>query len=170
VAEDGAADAEIADDVFALARAVGASRAIAVVGDAQAVEIWIVDEVGIVRRSEASAGDLTALADGARRLASQYPSQRPERDAPIPPRPWYRDGAAWALVASGLAIWGAGVAVGRTYGSPSRQESAAWAMMAGGAVAAGTGVVLFFVPPSPRADGAAPDSGAIVGAAAGWRF
>jgi hypothetical protein len=170
VVDDGAADAEIAEDVFALARAAGASRAIAVVGSAAMVEIWIVDEVGIVRRSEANAGDLTALAGGARRLAAGDLARLPERGDPVPPRPWYRDGAAWALVASGLAIWGTGLAVGRAYGSPSRQESAAWAMMAGGAVAAGTGVVLFFVPPAPSSDGSGADSGALVGAAAGWRF
>jgi hypothetical protein len=168
--EDGAADAEIAGDVYALAAAAGAGRAVAVVGSASTTEIWIVDEAGIARRREAPAGDLDALTAAGRRLVAGGPVQTPADGAPVRSKPWYRDGAAWALVASGLAIWGAGLAVGRTYGSPSPQESAAWAMMAGGAVAAGTGVVLFFVPAAPREDAPRAGSNPRVGVAAGLRF
>ena len=170
VVEGSAADAEIAGDVFALARSVGASRAIAVVGSAARTEIWLVDEAGIVRRSEAPAEDPAALTDGARRLAGLDPARAAEDGAASDLEPWYRDGAAWALAASGIAVWGAGLALGRTYGSPSPQESAAWSMMVGGAVAAATGVVLFFVPPARRAEGSGEGSGLVVGAAAGWRF
>jgi hypothetical protein len=166
----GAADAEIAGDLFAIARAAGADRSVAVVGRAGGAELWIVDEVGIVRRTDAISWDAAALADGARRLAAGEPPGATQGEPPARPRPWYRDGAAWGLVAAGLAVWGAGLALGQTYGSPSPQESAAWAMMAGGAVAAGTGVVLFFVPSAPSAADPEAASGTAVGAAAAWRF
>ncbi|MCK9461720.1 MAG: hypothetical protein M0R80_18985 [Proteobacteria bacterium] len=170
VAEDRSTDSEIADDVFSLARAAGAGRALAIVGRPGTTEIWIVDEAGVVRRSEAPARDPERIADSARRVTTDGDPPAPDRGAPEPKRLWYRDGTAWALVASGLAIWGTGLALGRTYGSPSPEESAAWAMMAGGAFAAGTGVVLFFVPKATRAGDPDAEAEAVVGATASWRF
>jgi len=124
----------------------------------------------VLRERRALGGDEAALAEAADELATgDIPTQR--REAFRERKPWYRDGLAIGLVASGLAVWGAGLALGQVYGSPSAEESAAWAMMAGGVALAGTGGVLFFVPSVARSEeGGEARKSASFGFVGGVRF
>jgi hypothetical protein len=165
-----ATDDEIARDLFVVARAVGTRRILAIVGRPDAAELFLIDADGVLRKRRALVEDTAALAEAADALAVGDVPTRPDK-ASRADKPWYRDGVAWGLVASGLAVWGVGLAFGQIYGSPSAEESAAWAMMAGGAVVAGTGGVLFFIPSvAPSSKSGDSKMSASIGCVGGVRF
>ena len=164
-------DEEIARDLIEIAQAGGWPRLVAVVGRPDSLEAWLVDteRQGLIRKSKTSEKD----PDGVRSLGASLSAPDPESDQAAEGEGrgrWYRDGAAWTLVGTGLAVLGAGIAVIKIKGEPSAQEPVAWALMMSGGVIAGTGLVLFFVPPSGNRQGDQDISSPMVGAVGSWSF
>ncbi len=142
----GVEDADLAGDLLTVLRGTDAGRLVAVIGKPGRLAVWLID-----RRSEhplRSAQTQSAAPAAARRAAASVAvGPEPDTKVPLPtPRPWYRDKAAWALLGTGVAALGVGVALHNVYGSGTRQESIALATMIGGGGLMGTGFVLFFVP------------------------
>jgi hypothetical protein len=165
-ADAGATDEALVHDLLELARAAGASRLVAVVGAARGVELWLVDaEAGARVRVARVAGPGTDAA-AAERAGAELAGAGGSRTAggPDGSRPWYRDGTAWIVTATGLAAAVTGLVLGQVHGGPSAEEPAAVALMASGAALAATGVVLFLVP-APGDEG-----GLALGAGAAWSF
>jgi hypothetical protein len=137
--EPGVEAQELAARVAALARTGGWPRAVAVVGRADGLEVLLIDagSGGVARTGPPFWAPPTEMLPG--ETADQGSTEPPRRA-------WYENGLAWAVTGIGLAVAGTGFALGRKYGTPSREEPIAWAMMAAGAGIATTGVVLFFLP------------------------
>jgi hypothetical protein len=165
---EGATDDEIATDLLTMARAIGADRILGIVSRPDAARLLLADEGGILRRRTVRAAGVAGFAQAAESIAVDD-APRGQTTAPAA-EPWYRDGLAWSFVATGVAAWGVGLALGQTYGAPSKQESAAWAMMAGGAVLAGAGGVLFFIPTIAPPAGGDAKAGASIGFVGGATF
>jgi hypothetical protein len=164
-------DGDMARDLIEIAQAGGWPRLVAVVGRPDSLEAWLVDpeRQGLIRKSVTSGKNLDEVGS----LGASLSAPDPERDHAGEEgsrRAWYRDGAAWTLVGTGLAVLGAGIAVARINGEPSSQEPAALALMMSGGVITGTGLVLFFIPRSSNPQGDHDIRSPMVGAAGSWSF
>ncbi len=164
-------DEDMARDLVEIAQAGGWPRLVAVVGRPDSLEAWLVDpeQQGLIRKAETSGKDLEEVGS----LGVSLSALDPARDHAAEDgdrRKWYRDGGAWTIVGTGLAVLGAGIAVARVNTEPSSQEPIAWALMMSGGVIAGTGLVLFFIPRSSNPQGDDDTGSPMVGAAGSWSF
>ncbi|MCP4606300.1 MAG: hypothetical protein GY847_38280 [Proteobacteria bacterium] len=147
VFEKRASVSSIVKDVLSIASAGGWTRAVAIVGRAKEVEVWLIDNEikGIVRRASAPPDNVKAIGEAGETLVRKLPKVE-QRVLPAEKRAWYKDSLAWTFVGTGIAALSAGIVLGQVYGTPSNEESLAWALIVAGGGVIGTGVTLFFVP------------------------
>ena len=156
---------QIADDVATIAKLGGWGRAVVVLSQSQGEQLLLIETqtAKIVRRVNVISGDLVHVAEAARALSRESePSASKVR--------WYKDGVAWTLLGSGLAVLGTGLVLSQVWERPSFTEPVAWALAAAGGGIAGTGLVLFFIPRSGKGVEQVLVGGTGFGLAGSWQF